>query len=264
MKLSSTKFLLIFTAICVFSLVSFAQVSQMESVNIPDRKLNITELPDPKFKEYRHIQGVLSVRVTFQADGKIGEVSLISNSFESQVTDEIIEATKRIKFEPEIKNGKPVNLTKTLQYIFSWEYWGWKNIDNKIVEETKTSQTEPVNVLDRKLKIIDRPIPKFTEEQKEMNICVQGTVAIRIEFLGSGEIGKVVAINSLPYGLTENAIEAAKKIKFEPETKDGMTITVFKSVQYSFSWDGGWRNTPNKYIESLEKGEKEKSPQPEN
>jgi len=39
----------------------------------------------------------------------------------------------------------------------------------------------------------------------------------------------------LPYGLTEQAIAAAKSIRFEPAKKDGVAITKIKQIDYSFT-----------------------------
>ena len=56
--------------------------------------------------------------------------------------------------------------------------------------------------------------------------------------MANGQIGKISPVNSLSHGLTENTIEAAKKIKFEPEKKDGIPTTIFKQVEYVFKY--GW------------------------
>ncbi|MGI8638918.1 MAG: energy transducer TonB [Pyrinomonadaceae bacterium] len=78
---------------------------------------------------------------------------------------------------------------------------------------------------------MDRPGAEYADG----SVCVQGTVRLRVEFLASGEIGKISPVSFLPYGLTENAIEAAKRIRFEPEIKNGKPITKFKVIEYSFN-----------------------------
>jgi hypothetical protein len=265
MKLSLIKYLLACALFCVFSVVSFAQVLPVESEIILDRKLNIIELPNPKFKDTPHIQGIISIRITFQADGKIGEVSPVS-SLTNEVTEAVIEAAKKIKFEPQIKNGKPTNLTKVLQYVFSWEYWGWKNNPEKTLDETKISQTLPLSLSYKNVRIIEKPVPDISDEIKNLKgtLHLIDMIMLRVEFLENGEIGKVVPVSSLPYGLTEVAIAAAKKIKFEPATKNGIPKSVTKSVQYFYDWDSGWRNTTNTNVESSEKDKEDKSPQLEN
>ena len=64
---------------------------------------------------------------------------------------------------------------------------------------------------------------------------VEGVVRLRVTFLASGKVGEVTVVSGLPNGLTEQAIEAARKIKFEPAKKDGVAYTVTKLVEYTFT-----------------------------
>ncbi len=64
---------------------------------------------------------------------------------------------------------------------------------------------------------------------------VQGSVMLRVTFLGSGRIGKIRVINPLPCGLTERAIEAARKIEFYPESINEIPRSVTRRVQYNFT-----------------------------
>lgn len=63
----------------------------------------------------------------------------------------------------------------------------------------------------------------------------QGTVTLRVTFLASGSIGGITVIRSLPDGLTEKAIEAARKIRFEPEYLEGMPRSTSRPVSYTFN-----------------------------
>lgn len=89
------------------------------------------------------------------------------------------------------------------------------------------------------LKIIEQPRPELPASYRTLD--AQGTQTLRVEFMDTGYIGEVVPVNNLPGGLTERAVAAARKIKFEPEIKDGKPATVFKQLQYFYSWNGGWR-----------------------
>lgn len=83
------------------------------------------------------------------------------------------------------------------------------------------------------LQIISKPSPAYTSAARQS--AITGVVRLRVTFLDSGQIGSVLPVSVLPYGLTEQAIEAAKQIKFEPATIDGKPITVTKLVEYNFS-----------------------------
>lgn len=87
------------------------------------------------------------------------------------------------------------------------------------------------------LRILERPLPQLTDEQKKISKDGHGAITLRVEFLANGQIGSVSTVSSpgsFPYMLEDNFVEAAKKMKFEPEIKDGNKVTVSKQIQYSF------------------------------
>src|SRR5688572_6276029 len=84
-------------------------------------------------------------------------------------------------------------------------------------------------------------IPKPTIPEIVRSVSIQGFVVLRVEFLADGKVGEVSPVTTLGYGLTESAIEAAKKIKFEPAIQNGESKTIFKALQYSFTWHSGWK-----------------------
>ncbi len=57
---------------------------------------------------------------------------------------------------------------------------------------------------------------------------ISGTIQLRVTFLENGEIGAIEAVKKLPFGLTVEAINSARHIRFEPELKDGKAYTVTK------------------------------------
>lgn len=83
------------------------------------------------------------------------------------------------------------------------------------------------------VKIISKPRPGYTDSARQANI--QGTVILRVTFLGSGQIGSISAVKGLGSGLTEQAIAAARRISFEPAKVNGVGQTVTKQVEYTFS-----------------------------
>lgn len=94
---------------------------------------------------------------------------------------------------------------------------------------------------DSPLKILDLPKPLLPADYGTLD--AQGTVILKIEFLENGRIGGILPLVKKPVSnLTELAIEAAKKIKFEPETKNGISISRSIVVSYIYGWDfGGWK-----------------------
>lgn len=92
---------------------------------------------------------------------------------------------------------------------------------------------------DSGLKILDQPLPELPQNHNTQD--VQGTVVLRVQFLDFGEIGEITPLKTLAPELMQRVIVAARKIRFEPETKNGKPITVTKEIQYFYSWNGGWQ-----------------------
>jgi TonB family protein len=83
------------------------------------------------------------------------------------------------------------------------------------------------------MKITSKPKALYTDAGRQNQ--VQGTVTLRVTFLASGQIGSIAPVSGLPYGLTEQAISAARSIRFEPQMVNGSPVSVTKQVQYSFT-----------------------------
>ena len=63
-------------------------------------------------------EGTVTLRVTFLPNGKVGDVGIVKY-LPDGLTEGSVEAAKNIKFEPATLNGKPIAVTKQVQYSFS-------------------------------------------------------------------------------------------------------------------------------------------------
>jgi len=82
------------------------------------------------------------------------------------------------------------------------------------------------------LKIISKPRAQYTEAARSTD--VQGTVILRVTFLANGTIGNINVIKGLSHGLSEQAIAAARRIKFEPARLNNEPVTVTKQIEFPF------------------------------
>jgi TonB family protein len=64
---------------------------------------------------------------------------------------------------------------------------------------------------------------------------VQGTITVAALFGSNGKVLNVLLIKRLGYGLDEQAISAARAIRFEPQQKDGKAVSVVRLVSYTFN-----------------------------
>lgn len=81
--------------------------------------------------------------------------------------------------------------------------------------------------------ILSKPRANYTDAARQNQ--AQGTITLRVQFLANGQIGEISPINTLPYGLTEQAMAAARNIRFEPAKQNGKPYTVVRNVSYSFT-----------------------------
>jgi TonB family protein len=81
--------------------------------------------------------------------------------------------------------------------------------------------------------ILYREKAKYTEEARQNK--VQGTVVLQVIFHANGSITDIKVIRSLPDGLTEKAIEAAKKIRFNPAVRAGTPVSVRGTLEFTFN-----------------------------
>jgi TonB family protein len=83
--------------------------------------------------------------------------------------------------------------------------------------------------------IVSKPEPWYTDEARRFG--VSGTVVLRAVLSASGEVTDIRTIKTLPNGLTENAIEAARHLKFIPGIKDGRFVSYWVELQYNFGFN---------------------------
>jgi TonB family protein len=87
--------------------------------------------------------------------------------------------------------------------------------------------------LDRKVIMLTKPEPSYTEEARRAGI--RGTVVIKAVFAWNGAVTYIRTSESLPLGLTEQAIRAAQQIKFVPASKDGKYVSMWMQLEYNFN-----------------------------
>ena len=86
---------------------------------------------------------------------------------------------------------------------------------------------------DTKARLISKPEPGYTGQAKGEQIT--GTVILKVVFASNGTVTNIRVVQGLPGGLTEKCIEAARKIKFIPATKDGKPVSMWMQLEYNFN-----------------------------
>ncbi|HEU4934377.1 MAG TPA: energy transducer TonB [Pyrinomonadaceae bacterium] len=98
---------------------------------------------------------------------------------------------------------------------------------NGVDEPYRAAQVE------QRARLLSKPEPQYTEEARKN--AVSGTVVLRAVFASSGEVVHIRALRTLPFGLTERAIAAARQIQFVPAVKGGHPVSVAMQLEYNFN-----------------------------
>ena len=78
-----------------------------------------------------------------------------------------------------------------------------------------------------------KPEPGFTEEARRANIS--GVVRLRAVLAFSGQVEHILVLKRLSHGLTERAVEAARRIKFKPATVNSLPVSQYVVLEYNFN-----------------------------
>jgi TonB family protein len=160
------------------------------------------------------VEGTVRLRAVLSLTGKVVNITVVKG-LPDGLTEKAIEAARQIRFTPAQKDGRPVSQWVVIDYEF---YVGLDDED-----------------ADQQAVILERPAAEYTEEARGRK--VEGRVLLKVTLLKDGTVGAVRALERLPHGLTESAIEAARKIKFTPAQDKGLPVSVSKMIEYVFKLD---------------------------
>lgn len=100
----------------------------------------------------------------------------------------------------------------------------------------RSTSPDPVYIgreVTTKARLISKPEPVYTGTARRE--LVTGTVILRCVFAADGTVKHILVMQSLPYGLTDVSVAAARKIKFVPATLDGKPVSMFMQLEYNFN-----------------------------
>jgi TonB family protein len=80
--------------------------------------------------------------------------------------------------------------------------------------------------------ILETPLAVYADEARAAKI--HGAVRLRLVLASDGTVKNVFPIKSLGHGLTESAMAAARRIKFEPAVRNGGPASQFETLVYEF------------------------------
>jgi TonB family protein len=108
-----------------------------------------------------------------------------------------------------------------------------KAVQSTTAQPTSETTTFSGKVVTQKARVLGKPEPQYTKTARMAG--VQGTVVLRAVFSSDGEVKHIVVTKAVGYGLTTNAIRAARQIKFQPAIKDDRPVSMYIQLEYNFN-----------------------------
>ncbi|MET0647705.1 MAG: TonB family protein [Pyrinomonadaceae bacterium] len=179
------------------------------------RRAMITFKPQPGYTDEaqkNRVQGVVRLRAVLAASGEVTNASVVKG-LPDGLTEKAIAAAREIRFTPAEKDGRIVSQHVTLEYIFD----------------------APLNEgeVDEPAIILEKPEADYTEEARRNN--VRGQVVLKVTLTSFNNVAVDSVEVGLPHGLTEKAVEAARRIKFEPAWLGRGQVSQRATVEYTFA-----------------------------
>ena len=86
------------------------------------------------------------------------------------------------------------------------------------------------NEVDKKVKILDKPEPKFAKSDKKK--YQSQSITLSAVFCGSGRVTDIIVTKGLTEVMNEEAIKTTRQIQFTPAEKDGKKVSQQLTVLY--------------------------------
>ncbi len=96
----------------------------------------------------------------------------------------------------------------------------------------KIERAKPLSALDSEVEILSRPKPIYTDEARGLRL--EGDVVLNVVFEAAGVLRILEVAQGLGHGLDEAAIDAARKIRFNPARRDGAPVDYAAKLRVVF------------------------------
>ena len=80
------------------------------------------------------------------------------------------------------------------------------------------------------------PQPEYTRSAKEARI--QGEVVVRVNLTAQRRVEVLAIVGGLGYGLDQRGIEAARLVRFDPATVNGLPVDFTTNVHITYQLNG--------------------------
>ncbi len=180
----------------------------------PPKILALPKFQYPESARKNGVEGKMKVSLTLAKNGTVQDVA-VEQGLPHGVTEAITTELKQLRFQPARKNGEPVDAKMFFNFVVT-----------SIYSERDRNVAKP--------KILEKPEAVYPENQKAQALRGKAYVSVLLAADGSLEILGVRS--ALPKDFAQAAVDAAKKIKFQPAVHKSTNQKVSQriTVEYNF------------------------------
>jgi TonB family protein len=188
--------------------------------------------------------------IAFERQGKMGDArkahekaaklgdALLTNQFElgpledfgaaierqmPEVTLASLSADSYLKLSPKLSQKKSIEWGERAEFLR--DYRELSKPDGLTFYKSREVTT--------RARVLSKPEPQYTEEARKHQ--VSGTVVLRVIFAEDSRVRGIIVLKRLPYGLTAQAVRAARQVRFVPAMKDGRPVSMWMQLEYNFN-----------------------------
>jgi TonB family protein len=156
----------------------------------------------------------------YEAYRLAGEIDVAENKFDAAI----------VSFETALQAIEPGGAQAGIQYLRELVdlprlIGALQRLAPILAQQETTDVVRPV--------AINSPQPRYTEEARSQKL--QGAVFLTVLITETGDADSVIVLRGLGAGLNEQAVVAAKQLKFTPAQKDGNPIPYWMNVLIEFN-----------------------------
>lgn len=189
----------------------------------------------PLQAEEKGIQGQVLLKFHISESGDVESVDVISGH--PVLIPAAVDAAKKWKFKPYIRNGKPVKVAVNVPMDFAF-------IGNVIRDTRESSPSEPASASSTRSpiartvasgimsgRLIYKVAPVYPQEARANH--VQGTVIMQASISKEGRITDLVVLSG-PRDLRDSAVGAVQQWRYRPYMLNGEPVEVRTQIQVNY------------------------------
>ncbi len=175
-------------------------------------------------------EGTVVVEAQIDATGAVTGATVVRGR-SPELDAAAIAALESWRFEPATRGGVAIASSYRVGFTFALTE------DAETPPETAANESQPLGPFEVGGEIepprrLVAPLPAYPDAAWAQGVT--GDVLVRAVIDENGDVTEVEVLRGLPYGLTEAAVDAIRRWKFAPATRNGEPVAVYRNLNLRF------------------------------